>query len=70
MGAQVANLQVRRIKHPDGCSLVFLVVRQTCAPDDERADSQVEWGMAGCIFRCQRVEHKLKIGLTAFVLLI
>ena len=70
MRAQVAYLQVRGIEHADGNGLVFLVVGYAGATYDERVDTQVEWGMTGGIFRCQRVEYKLKIGLAALVLLI
>ena len=51
MSADTAEPQMMRIQLLVGSRHVQSVVYDSRASDDERVDSQVEWGMAGGVFR-------------------
>lgn len=68
VGTDILHVHVVLVEEPRcGCDVV-LVIPDAGTVDDQRIDVQVEWGVASSVFRGQRVEYELEIGLGQRVL--
>ena len=63
MGTEIVDVQMLGIELSGGLGYILSVESQAGATDNQRVDAEVEWGMAQCVLRCQRVDDELEIRL-------
>ena len=69
MGAEIIDMQMVGIELPGGTGHILSIESQAGASDNQRVDTEVEWGMAQRVLWSQRVDNELEIRLRLRILL-